>query len=63
MYGWIYISYISHIYISYISHIYIYISYIYRPVANGGGGEDPPCPIKIISILPKLKSMSFDAML
>ena len=55
MYGYIY--HIYHIY------IYIYKSYIYRPVANGGGGRTPPCPIKIISILPKLKSMSFDAML
>ena len=59
MYVYIYVC--MDIYIIYI--IYIYISYIYRPVANGGGGEDPPCPIKIISILPKLKSMSFDAML
>ena len=59
MYVCIYI-YIIHIHI----YIYIYISYIYRPVAKrgGGGGRTPPCPTKIISIRPKLKSMSFDAM-
>ena len=60
MYVYIYI-YIIHIHI-YI-YIYIYIIYIQARSQEGrGGGRTPPCPTKIISIRPKLKSMSFDAM-
>ena len=42
--------------------IYLYIIYIQARSQGGKGGRTPPCPTKIISIRPKLKSKAFDAM-